>query len=172
METTEVNWLYVSTSLLMFYNSHFLKWEQTSKKGNKQKKSWRKTKLLWHFKFNIPERQEIYNCFVSCPVAHLKSVLMSPISRWTTTPASLRSLFGMLSYLLNSLDDLFSLCRNSSTWKGVRNDLSLLVNTSLFAFGIWRQQNKTKPSLTECLPSNYCLVLSLADCPPACLWNI
>lgn len=49
----------------------------------------------------------------------------------------------------------FYLCWNSSTWKGVRDDLSLLVNTSLFAFGIWRQQNKTRRILTECLLSNY-----------------
>ena len=67
----------------------------------------------------------------------------------------LGSQFGTRSCLLSNLDYLIYLCWNLSTRKGVSDDLSLLVNTSLFAFGIWRQQNKTKHILTKCLLSNY-----------------
>lgn len=60
---------------------------------------------------------------------------------------SLGSIFRTHSCLLHSSDYLFCLCRNP-TWKGMKPDLSHHIDTLLFTFGIWTQQNETKHILT------------------------
>ena len=124
-------------------------------------------KFLFIEKKNLKKQ----NCCCISPLTQQEKKMYTglPHPQWTTSGASLSlcthtlslplrflgSLFGTLSCLLSNLDYLFHLFWNLSTWKGVRDDPSLLVNTSLFAFGIWRQQNKTKHILTKCLLSNY-----------------
>lgn len=116
-----------------------------------------KRKLLLGFTSHLPAQKKDLELCPPIPTGPSQAFPCVCYSQILPQPSiSLESVFGTHSCLLNSLDYLFYLCWNSSTWKGVRDDLSLLVNTSLFAFGIWRQQNKTKHILTECLLSNYC----------------
>ena len=89
--------------------------------------------------------------FSLSPLAHPRSLPVSLLSH-PPTSISLGSIFGIHLCLLNGSDYLFYWCWDSSTWKGMKHDLSRLGDTLLFAFGIWRRPNKTKHILTVSPP--------------------